>query len=133
MHLSQRFFLRDASADKSYAFRKGAFSKPPLYSNFSQFRRGMSPIFLLIYPGSQIYIAHQVNSDERDKVGHVPVVLCLISEVLEQQYSYHGCPDLTQFVIRWLSSPLIPCSPLQISRRDWQYAIWQNNRAMRCV
>lgn len=56
----------------------------------------MSPIFLLIYPGSQIYIAHQVNSDERDKVGHVPVVLCLISEVLEQQYSYHGCPDLTQ-------------------------------------
>ena len=30
----------------------------------------MRPIFLLIYPDPQIYIAHQVNSDEHDKVGH---------------------------------------------------------------
>ena len=29
------------------------------------------------------------------KLGHMPVVLCLVFEVLEQQYGYHGCPDLT--------------------------------------
>ena len=37
------------------------------------------------------------------------------------------------WIPKWLSPPLIPCSPLQISRRDWQSAIWQNNRAIRCV
>ncbi len=55
----------------------------------------MHPIFLLIYPDPQIYIAHQVNSDERDKVGHMPVVLCFTPEVLKQQYGYHCCPNLT--------------------------------------
>ena len=30
----------------------------------------MRLIFLLIYPGPQIYIAHQMNPDERDKVEH---------------------------------------------------------------
>lgn len=55
----------------------------------------MRLIFQLIYLGPQIYIAHQVNSDERDKVGHMPVVLCFTPEVLKQQYGYHCCPNLT--------------------------------------
>lgn len=50
----------------------------------------MSLIYLLIHPAPQIYVAHQMYSDEGDKVGHIPVVFCLISEVLEQQYGYHS-------------------------------------------
>ncbi len=53
----------------------------------------MRLIFLLIYPGPQIYIAHQMNPDERDKVEHTEA----------------------------------ECDK---SRRDWQSAIWQNNRAI---
>lgn len=37
-----------------------------------------------------------MNSDEGDKVGHVPIVLCLVLEVLEQQNGYHGRPDLAR-------------------------------------
>ncbi|MBR4309750.1 MAG: hypothetical protein IKT79_01870, partial [Akkermansia sp.] len=55
----------------------------------------MSLINQLIYPAPQIYVAHQMNSDEGDKVGHMPVGFCLISEVLEQQYGYHSRPNLT--------------------------------------
>ena len=49
----------------------------------------MRLIFLLIYPGPQIYIAHQMNPDERDKVGHMPVVLCFTPEVLKQLSKYN--------------------------------------------
>ena len=52
-------------------------------------------IYLLIHPGPQINVAHQMDSDECDKIGHMPVVLCLILEVLEQQYGNQGRPDLT--------------------------------------
>ena len=55
----------------------------------------MRLIYLLIHPGPQINVAHQMDSDECDKIGHMPVVLCLVFEVLEQQYGYHGRPDLT--------------------------------------
>ena len=59
----------------------------------------MSLISQLIYPGPQINVAHQMDSDECDKVGHMPIVLCLVFEKLEQQYSYHGCPNLTHYGI----------------------------------
>ena len=55
----------------------------------------MRLIYLLIHPGPQINVAHQMDSDECDKIGHMPVVLCLVFEILEQQYGYHGRPDLT--------------------------------------
>ena len=55
----------------------------------------MRLIYPLIHPGPQINVAHQMNSDECDKIGHMPVVLCLILEVLEQQYGNQGRPDLT--------------------------------------
>ena len=55
----------------------------------------MSFIYQLIHPDPQIYVAHQMNPDECDKIGHVPVILCLVFEVLEQQYGNHGRPNLT--------------------------------------
>lgn len=59
----------------------------------------MRLICLLVYPGPQINIAHQMDSDECNKVGHMPAVLSPIFEVLEQQYGYHSCPDLTHHCI----------------------------------
>ena len=49
----------------------------------------------LIHPGPQINVAHQMDSDECDKIGHMPVVLCLVLKVLKQQDGNHSCPDLT--------------------------------------
>ena len=59
----------------------------------------MRLIFLLIHPSPQINVAHQMDSDESDKIGHMPVVLSLVFEVLEQQYGYHSRPDLTHYGI----------------------------------
>ena len=36
-----------------------------------------------------------MNPDESDKIGHVPVVLSPVFEVLEQRYGYHSRPYLT--------------------------------------
>ena len=55
----------------------------------------MRLIYLLIHPGPQINVAHQMDSDECDKIGHMPVVLCLVFEVPEQQNGAHVRPDLT--------------------------------------
>ena len=55
----------------------------------------MRLIYQLIHPVPQINVAHQMDSDECDKVGHMPVVLCLVLKVLKQQYGNHSRPDLT--------------------------------------